>query len=61
MNARPQCRYAVKYEPCGNEAVDPLGEVLICHRHLALTIELLAAHGYTVQLPESSNRQAVRA
>jgi hypothetical protein len=54
MTRGPQCRYTSKHQRCGNEAVDPVGEVLLCQHHLALTIELLAAHGYTVMLPKSS-------
>jgi hypothetical protein len=53
MSAR--CRYLDRFGgQCTGQPVDPMGEVLLCRRHLALTIELLAAHGYTVLLPESS-------
>jgi hypothetical protein len=51
-----RCRMISRREQCTGEAVDPLGEILICRRHLALAIELLAAHGYTVLAPESSSR-----
>lgn len=59
MTAR--CRMISRREQCTGEAVDPVGEILICQRHLARAIELLAAHGYTVLAPESSPRPHVGA
>lgn len=37
----PQCRYTNKLTRCSGEAVDPLGEVLLCEMHLARALELL--------------------
>lgn len=45
---RPQCRYAGKYHRCGERAIDPVGEVLLCETHLTLTIELARRLGYTI-------------
>jgi hypothetical protein len=54
MTRGPQCRYSGKYQRCGNEAVDPVGEVLLCAQHLGRTIELLKAKGFVVTSPSAS-------
>ncbi len=46
-----RCRYTGKYQRCTGEAIDPVGEVLLCHEHLARTIELLRAKGFRVEAP----------
>ncbi len=46
-----RCRYTGKYQRCGEVAVDPYGEVLLCQGHLARTIELLRAKGFRVEAP----------
>ena len=42
-------------DPCTGEAVDPVGEILLCPRHLAAAVELLRALGFTV-LPPADGR-----
>lgn len=49
-----QCRYTGKYQRCGNQAVDPVGEVLLCTEHLGRTMELLRARGFTITAPNDS-------
>jgi len=37
-----RCRMTNRYgDPCGGEALDPNGDVLICMRHAALVIEMI--------------------
>ncbi len=36
---------------CTAEAVDPLGEIRLCTKHLALTLELLRSRGFYVEAP----------
>lgn len=31
-------------EQCSGEALDPVGEILICQRHAALVLELVSRH-----------------
>lgn len=39
---RTRCRYLVEHnDPCSGEAVDPVGEILLCARHLGLALELV--------------------
>lgn len=41
-----RCRYLGRRdEPCTAEAVDPLGEILLCERHLGRAVELLNRYG----------------
>ena len=41
-----RCRYLDRNSnQCTGEAVDPLGEVLLCTRHLARALELVQARG----------------
>lgn len=49
-----RCRYQGKYLACTGEAIDPVGEVLLCTSHLLLTIELLRAKGFTVTPPKGA-------
>lgn len=51
-----RCRYLRRGAAgqCTAEAVDELGEIMLCQHHLARTMELLASRGFTVLLPESS-------
>lgn len=42
------CRYTGKYLRCTGEAVDPIGEVLLCTTHLAMALELVQRHGLTL-------------
>lgn len=44
----PQCRYAGKYQRCGERAIDAIGEVLLCRTHLDLALELARRIGFTV-------------
>lgn len=50
----PQCRYTGKFHRCPNEAVDAVGEVLLCIEHLGRTVELLQARGFTVTPPKET-------
>lgn len=44
-----RCRYLVGDDNrCTAEAADPDGEVVLCTRHLALTLTLLRSHGVPV-------------
>lgn len=54
MSRGPQCRYSGKYQRCGAEAVDPAGEILLCHTHLALALELLQRRGAVPALATTS-------
>ncbi len=36
-----RCRYHDKYLACTAEAVDPIGEVLLCTTHLGRALEML--------------------
>lgn len=48
-----RCRYQGKYLACTGEAIDPVGEVLLCTAHVLLAIELLEAKGFIVTPPEA--------
>lgn len=45
-----RCRYTGKYQRCTGEAVDPIGEVLLCTEHLARAVELLRSRGVEVTM-----------
>lgn len=47
-----QCRYTGRYQRCTSPAIDPVGEVLLCHEHLARAMELLKARGFTITAPK---------
>lgn len=49
-----QCRYTQKLQRCPNPSVDPIGEVLLCLQHLARTVELLKARGFTITPPKEN-------
>jgi hypothetical protein len=44
----PQCRYAGKYQRCGDRATTATGEVLLCQTHLDLAIDLARRIGWTI-------------
>jgi hypothetical protein len=46
-----RCRYLGKFNRCTAEAVDPVGEVLLCAQHLARAIEFLRSLGMKIQAP----------
>lgn len=47
------CRYIddVPGGLCSFEAVDPQGEIKLCRKHLARTLELLRASGFQITAP----------
>lgn len=50
-----RCRYLRRNDQqCTAEVADEQGEILLCTKHLSRSVQMLAAHGYTVLLPESS-------
>lgn len=50
-----RCRYLRRNEEqCTAEVVDEHGELLICAKHLARAMELLAQRGFSLMPPPSS-------
>lgn len=45
------CRYidVVPGGLCGFEAVDPVGEILLCRKHMGRVMELMVRTGFTVE------------
>lgn len=47
------CRYTRRNgDLCTAEAVDDLGEIVLCSRHMGLAVELLLSHGFTIEPPK---------
>lgn len=50
-----KCRVYTRYaNRCTGDAIDPLGEVLLCQRHLAAAMQLLTAQGFTITPPKEN-------